>query len=189
MLSAVARIERPLLPFAHLVEHRICDAADEVGRNRGPGQLGQVPLDLAHRHAAGVEAHDLGREPHGPPSPKKNRSNIQEIGPPSVSTVNRLRHSESWQACHCECRDRYDDLEHEHGRGNFRTMPHRFSSRLVRRSRTELAAREYTDEDPVSESWRLSGCGAASRIRQSADMGDQDCAAGAAGCDECEGGI
>ena len=33
--------------------------ADEVGRNVRPVQFGQVALDLADRHAAGVEADNL----------------------------------------------------------------------------------------------------------------------------------
>src|SRR5262249_21933921 len=52
-------IERSVLPLPDLVQDRIGDPADEVGRDLGSVQLGQMALDLAHRHAAGVEAQNL----------------------------------------------------------------------------------------------------------------------------------
>ena len=55
----INRIERPVLPFPHLVKDRVGDPADEVGRHVGGVEFGQVALDLAHRHAAGVEAQNL----------------------------------------------------------------------------------------------------------------------------------
>ena len=55
-------VERSVLPFPDLVEDRVRHPADEVRRDLGPVKLGQVTLDLAHRHAARVEAQNLAVE-------------------------------------------------------------------------------------------------------------------------------
>jgi hypothetical protein len=54
----IDRVERPVLPLAHLVEHGIGDPADQIGRDLNRVQLLQVSLDFAHRQAAGIEADD-----------------------------------------------------------------------------------------------------------------------------------
>ena len=59
-------IERPVLPLAHLVQDGIGDPADEIGRDVDAVKLGQMAPDLAHRHAAGVQAQDLVVEPVEP---------------------------------------------------------------------------------------------------------------------------
>jgi hypothetical protein len=54
----VERLERPVLPFGHLVEDGVRDGADQVRRDLDAVQLAQVPLDLARAHAARVHRHD-----------------------------------------------------------------------------------------------------------------------------------
>ena len=49
---------RPVLPFPDLVEHRIGDLADQIGRDLDMIELVQMRLDLANRKPAGVEADD-----------------------------------------------------------------------------------------------------------------------------------
>src|SRR6266516_149415 len=63
----IHRIKRPVLPFPDFIEYRIGDPADEVGRDFGSIELGQMALDLPHRHAAGVEAQNLVVEAVEPP--------------------------------------------------------------------------------------------------------------------------
>ena len=55
----IDRIERPVLPFAHLVKDGVGDAADQVGRDVDGIEFAQVALDLANRHTAGVQRDDL----------------------------------------------------------------------------------------------------------------------------------
>src|SRR3954471_13862051 len=55
----VERLERAVLPFGHLVQHRVCHRADQVGRDLKAVELAQVPLDIAGAHAAGVHRHEL----------------------------------------------------------------------------------------------------------------------------------
>ena len=47
------------MPFPDLVDDRVRDPADQVGRDVGRVEFGQMPLDLANRHAAGIQAQDL----------------------------------------------------------------------------------------------------------------------------------
>ena len=54
------------MPLANLVQDGVGDPADEIGRDVDAVKLGQVALDLAHRHAAGVQAQDLVVEPVEP---------------------------------------------------------------------------------------------------------------------------
>jgi len=54
----VDRIERPALPFPHLLEHGIGDPADQIGGNFHVVQLLQMRLDLADRETPGIEADD-----------------------------------------------------------------------------------------------------------------------------------
>ena len=59
----VDRIERPLLPGGHFVEHRIGHRADQVGRDVDAIQFVQMSDDLPGAHAARVHRHDLVIEP------------------------------------------------------------------------------------------------------------------------------
>src|SRR5262249_9812780 len=52
------RVERPVLPFPDLLEHRIGDPADQIGRDLDPVKFLQMGLDLANRQPAGIEADD-----------------------------------------------------------------------------------------------------------------------------------
>ena len=54
----INRIERPVLPLPDLLENGIGDPADQIGRDLDAIELLQVALDLAHRHATGVETDD-----------------------------------------------------------------------------------------------------------------------------------
>src|SRR5512134_1714474 len=54
----INRIERPVLPLPNLLENGIGDPADQIGRDLDAIKLLQVALNLAHRHAAGVETDD-----------------------------------------------------------------------------------------------------------------------------------
>jgi len=47
------------LPFAHVREHGVGDARDQVVADFDPVQLTQVRLDVTHRHAARVQGDDL----------------------------------------------------------------------------------------------------------------------------------
>ena len=55
----IDRIEWPVLPFPHLVEDGVGDPADQVGRDVDGIEFAQVALDLADRHAPGVQRDDL----------------------------------------------------------------------------------------------------------------------------------
>jgi hypothetical protein len=57
--NGIDRVERPVLPVPHLLEHRVGDPADDVGRYLRPVELSQMGLDLAHRHATRIEAQDF----------------------------------------------------------------------------------------------------------------------------------
>src|SRR5437763_367950 len=52
----IDRVERPGLPFPHLLEHGVGDPADQVGRDLDPVKLLQMRLDLANRETTGIEA-------------------------------------------------------------------------------------------------------------------------------------
>src|SRR5205814_5455001 len=54
--SASSSVERPGLPFPHLLEHGVDDPADQVGRDLDPVKLLQMRLDLANRETTGIEA-------------------------------------------------------------------------------------------------------------------------------------
>ena len=77
----VDRIERPVLPFPHLVQNRVGDPADQVGRDLGAVELGDVALDLANRHAAPVEAQDLVVEAAEPPLALRDQLRLEAAGP------------------------------------------------------------------------------------------------------------
>ena len=55
----VADIERPVLPFRHLVQHRVGDRRDQVRRDIDAIEFLEMAADLAHRHAAGIHRDDL----------------------------------------------------------------------------------------------------------------------------------
>jgi len=54
------------LPFPDLVQYRIGDAADQVGRDLQAIKIEQVGLDVPHRQTGGVEADDLVIHPVDP---------------------------------------------------------------------------------------------------------------------------
>ena len=62
----IDRIERPVLPVPDFFEDGIGDPADQIWRDIDAVELGQMALDLANRHAAGVEAQNLIVEPVEP---------------------------------------------------------------------------------------------------------------------------
>ncbi len=55
----IDRVERPLLPDRHLVEHGVGHRRDQVWRHVDAIQIVQVPGDLAGAHAPRVHRHDL----------------------------------------------------------------------------------------------------------------------------------
>jgi len=57
--DGVNRRHRPALPGFDLGQHRIRDIRDQARRDFRPRQLLQVPLDLGHRHPAGIQRDDL----------------------------------------------------------------------------------------------------------------------------------
>jgi hypothetical protein len=57
-------LQRPLLPGAHVVHHRVGDAADQVAADRDAVDLLEVRLDVAHRQPARVQRQDLVVESH-----------------------------------------------------------------------------------------------------------------------------
>ena len=71
----VDRIQRPGLPRLDLVDDRIGHGRDQAGRDLRAVHLLQVRLDLAHRHAAGVQRQDL----------------VVEAGPAGLVLGNQLR--------------------------------------------------------------------------------------------------
>jgi hypothetical protein len=64
----VERFQRPVLPLGDLVQHRVGDRADQLGRDVDAAELGQGPLALPDRHAPGVHRHDLVVEARQPPA-------------------------------------------------------------------------------------------------------------------------
>ena len=77
----IDRIERPVLPFPDLIKHRIGHPADQVGRDLGAIEFGQVALDLAHRHAARVKAQDLVVEAVEPGLALADQLRLEAAGP------------------------------------------------------------------------------------------------------------
>lgn len=55
----IERVEWPVLPFAHFLQHRIGHGRDQVGRHVDAVELLQVAADLAHRHATRIHGDDL----------------------------------------------------------------------------------------------------------------------------------
>jgi hypothetical protein len=51
----IDRVERAVLPFAHLIEDGVGDPADQIGRDVDPVELAQMALDLPYRQAARIE--------------------------------------------------------------------------------------------------------------------------------------
>lgn len=62
----VDRVERPVLPGGHLVEHRVGHPRDEIGRHLDLIELAQMPLDLPHRQATRVQRDHLVIKPVEP---------------------------------------------------------------------------------------------------------------------------
>ena len=52
-------LERPGLPLPHIVEDRVGDAADQVMADLDAVELGEVGLDVAHRHPTRVHRDDF----------------------------------------------------------------------------------------------------------------------------------
>src|SRR6202008_3504203 len=77
----IARVERPVLPLPNLVDDRVGDPADEVGRDFRAVQLGHVALDLPNRHAACIEAQNLVVEPVEPRLPLGDQLRFETAGP------------------------------------------------------------------------------------------------------------
>jgi hypothetical protein len=59
-------LQRTALPFPDLVEHRVGDTADQVGRDLQSIEIEQVGLDVADRQPGGVEPNDLVVHPVDP---------------------------------------------------------------------------------------------------------------------------
>jgi hypothetical protein len=77
----VQRIERPVLPLLHLVEHRVRDRADQVRAHLDAVQLLQVALDLAHRHPACVQRQHLLVETLEPSHALRYQLRLERAGP------------------------------------------------------------------------------------------------------------
>src|SRR6516165_10451089 len=77
----IDRVEWPVLPLPNLVDDRVGDPADEVGRDFRAVQLGQVALDLPNRHAACIEAQNLVVEPVEPRLPLGDQLRFETAGP------------------------------------------------------------------------------------------------------------
>jgi hypothetical protein len=77
----IADIERPVLPFRHLVQHRVGHRRDQIGRNVDAVQLLEVAADLAHRHAARVHRDDLLVEVRKAPLILGDQLRIESAGP------------------------------------------------------------------------------------------------------------
>src|ERR1700709_119497 len=54
----IHRIQGPALPFQNLVQDGVGDFADRLPRDFGPDRGGQMMLDIADRHSAGIKADD-----------------------------------------------------------------------------------------------------------------------------------
>src|SRR6202034_496572 len=76
----IDRVERPVLPLPHLVQDRVGDPADEIGRHVGGVKFGQVALDLPHRHAARIEAQYLFVEALEPGLPLGDQLRLETAG-------------------------------------------------------------------------------------------------------------
>ena len=95
--DGIDAIERPVLPVADLLEHRIGDPADQIRRDLDAIELLQVALDLADRQAAGIERDDLAVEAveprlplgheRGSKVPARSRGIDRSSSPSSLSTV------------------------------------------------------------------------------------------------------
>src|SRR5687768_830509 len=59
----VDRFQRAGLPGRDLLQHRVGDGADQVGRDVNTVEIAQMADDLAGGHAAGVHRNDLVVEP------------------------------------------------------------------------------------------------------------------------------
>jgi len=55
----VDRLQRPILPDRHLLDHRVGDAADQIRTHVDAVDLLKVRADLAHCHPARVHRQDL----------------------------------------------------------------------------------------------------------------------------------
>jgi hypothetical protein len=55
----IDRVDRSVLPLPYLAEAGVRNPADEVRRDIGRVEFGQVALDLSHRHATRIEAQNL----------------------------------------------------------------------------------------------------------------------------------
>ena len=62
----VDALQRPVLPRLRVGEHRVGDLRDQIRRDLGAVDLREVPLDLADRQTAGVEADHTIVEPDPP---------------------------------------------------------------------------------------------------------------------------
>src|SRR4051794_32169050 len=63
----VDRLQRPVPPLGDLVQDRLGDGADQLGRDVEAVELGEVALDLPDREAAGVHRDDPVVEARQPP--------------------------------------------------------------------------------------------------------------------------
>ena len=103
----IERLERPTLPCQDLVEDFVGDLADRLVRQLGPDRRREMVLDVANRHAAGVEADDHLVEPAETPSalrhqprregpvtvPRRGQVDLTDLGPDRLrcETVPRVR--------------------------------------------------------------------------------------------------
>ena len=77
----VADIERPVLPFRHLVQHRVGDRRDQVRRNIDAVEFLKMAADLAHRHPARIHRDDLVVEIREPALVFGDQLRIERPGP------------------------------------------------------------------------------------------------------------
>ena len=54
----IHRLERTVLPFGDRLQNRVGDRRDQVRRDLKSIKFKQMPLDLAHRHAARIHRHE-----------------------------------------------------------------------------------------------------------------------------------
>lgn len=55
----IDRLQRPCLPGRDLLQNRVGDGTDEIGRDLDVVELAQMSDDLADAHAARIHRHDL----------------------------------------------------------------------------------------------------------------------------------